>query len=144
MADRLDLTGDIAEALDTAAARGHAVVLAYNGVDGYPSLSFRGSAQVRGATQVAVWARKAGEGLAAAVAERPQVSLLYYAPDGPGAKYLVIKGRAHVDPAANDEVYERMYEGEKPHDPERQGVAVIVDVERVAGFGAAGAFSMER
>ena len=144
MADVLDLTGDVAAAVTGAAERGHAVVLGYIGDDGYPSISFRGSTQVHGPQQLAIWARKPDEGFAKAVAERPQVSLLYYSPDGPGPKYLSIRGAAHVTPSANDQVYAAMIEGERQLDPERNGVAVIVEVDTVNGFGANGAFQMQR
>jgi hypothetical protein len=144
MADPLDLTGDVAAAVDGAAARGSALVLGYVGDDGFPAISFRGSTQVRGPQQLAVWARKRDDGLARVIAERPQVSLLYYAADGPGPKYLSFQGRARVEPSANDEVYEAMIEGEQRQDPERNGVAVVIDVDSVNGFGADGPFRMER
>jgi hypothetical protein len=144
VADRLDLTGDIAAAVDGAAARGSALALGYIGDDGYPALSFRGSTQVHGPEQLAIWARKADSGLAKVVAERPQVSLLYYSPDGPGPKFLTFQGRARVEPSASDDVYANMIDGEKAQDPERKGVAVIIDVESVNGFGADGPFRMER
>jgi hypothetical protein len=144
MADPLDLTGDVAAAVDGAAARGSALVLGYVGDDGFPAISFRGSTQVRGPQQLAVWARKRDDGLARVIAERPQVSLLYYAADGPGPKYLSFQGRARVEPSANDEVYEGMIEGEQRQDPERNGVAVVIDVDSVNGFGADGPFRMER
>jgi hypothetical protein len=144
MADRLDLNGDVAAAVNGAAARGSALVLGYIGDDGYPSMSFRGSTQVHGPQQLAVWARKRDEGFAKVIAERPQVSLLYYSPDGPGPKYLSFQGRAHVEPSANDDVYANMIEGEQGQDPERKGVAVIIDVESVNGFGSDGPFRMER
>jgi hypothetical protein len=144
MADPLDLTGDVAAAVDGAAARGSALVLGYVGDDGFPAISFRGSTQVRGPQQLAVWARKRDDGLARVIAERPQVSLLYYAADGPGPKYLSFQGRARVEPSANDEVYEAMIEGEQRQDPERNGVAVVIEVDSVNGFGADGPFRMER
>jgi hypothetical protein len=144
MADSLDLTGDIASAIDGAAERGHTLVLGYVGDDGDAALSFRGSTQVHGPQQLAMWVRKPDETFARSIAHRPNVSLLYYAADGPGPKYLSLKGRAHVDPSANDVVYANMIEGERAQDPERHGVAVIVDVDSVQGFGAAGGFQMER
>jgi hypothetical protein len=101
MADRLDLTGEIASAVDGAALRGHTLALAYLGDDGYPSVSFRGSTHVHGPEQLAIWARKADDGLAKVIAEQGQ-------------------------------------------DPERKGVAVLIDVESVSGFGAEGPFLMER
>ena len=55
-----------------------------------------------------------------------------------------VQGRARVEPSANDDVYANMIDGEKAQDPERKGVAVIIDVESVNGFGAEGPFRMER
>jgi hypothetical protein len=144
MADPLDLTGDVAAAVDGAAARGRALVLGYIGDDGFPAISFRGSTQVHGPQQLAVWARKRDDGLARAIGERPQVSLLYYEADGPGPKYLAFQGRARVEPSVNDEVYAAMIDGEQRQDPERNGVAILIDVDSVSGFGADGPFRMER
>jgi hypothetical protein len=145
MADKLDLTGDIAEALNGAATRHHPVVLGYIAPNGNPALSFRGSAQVLGPEQLAVWSRKRDEGLAVEIAEKPDVSLLYYGgPDSPGPRLLSIRGRARVDPSVNDVVYENMIEPERTHDPDKAGVAVVIDVDLVQGFGDSGPFGMER
>jgi hypothetical protein len=116
----------------------------YIGDDGYAAISFRGSTQVHGAQQLAVWARKPGEGFAKTIGDRPEVSLLYYSPDGPGPRYLSIQGHAKVTPSVNDEVYAKMIEGERQQDPDRNGVAVIVDVQTVNGFGGEGPFQMQR
>ncbi|HEY2604192.1 MAG TPA: pyridoxamine 5'-phosphate oxidase family protein [Thermoleophilaceae bacterium] len=142
MPDTLDLTGDIATAVNGAATRGRTLALGYIDDDGYPVVTFRGSTQVHGPQQLAIWARKADDGFAKAIAERPQVSLVYYGPDGPGPRYLSFRGRARVDSSANDEVYSSMIEGEQKQDPERNGVAVIIDVENVRGFGADGPFEL--
>src|SRR5450755_2743053 len=45
--------------------------------DGSPSVSFRGSTQVFGPGELALWARKTDSGLASAVAKEPRVSLVY-------------------------------------------------------------------
>jgi hypothetical protein len=141
MADPLDLTGEIAEAIEGAALRGKTVVLGYVDEEGYAAMSFRGSAQVHRPTQLAVWSRKADEGLVTSIGTRPKVSLLYFGgADSPGPKFLSIRGTAHVDPSANDEVYDRMVQGERDQDPEHKGVAVLIDVQSVRGFGADGAF----
>ncbi len=144
MADSVELTKDIAAGVNGAALRGSTLVVGYIGDDGYPSLSFRGSTQVHGPQQLAFWARKRDEGIVKAIADRPQVSLLFFEADGPGPRYLSFQGRAHVDPSASDDVYANMIEGERKQDPERQGVAVVVDVESVRGFGADGPFQMRR
>lgn len=144
MTDALDLTGEIAAALDTAVLRGDTPVLGYVDADGHAALSFRGSTHVHNSQQIAVWARNPDAGLAKEIAARPTVSLLYFSATGPGPRYLSIRGRAHVDPAANDEVYAKMAEIERERDAGRKGVAVIIDVDTVIGFGTDGQFKQER
>jgi hypothetical protein len=141
MPDKLDLSGEIASAIDGAALRGKTAVLGYAGDDGYAAISFRGSLQVHSPTQLAFWSRKAEGGVVAAIAADPKVSVLYYGgPDGPGPVFLSFHGLAHVDPTAEDAVYGGMIEGERGQDPDRAGVAVVIDVPSVQGFGADGGF----
>ena len=145
MADKLDLNGDIATAVDSAPSRGHSLVLGYVDEEGNASVSFRGSTHVHGSQQLAIWARKPDEGFAKAIAAHPQVSLVYYSPGaGPGPFHLSFRGQAHVDPSADDEVYAAIVEGERQQDPDRKGVAVIIDVDSVNGYGEDGPFRMER
>src|ERR1700754_2996395 len=102
MADKLDLSGGIAEAIDGAALRGKTAVLGYVGDDGYASISFRGSLQVHSPTQLAFWSRKAEGGVVAAIAADPKISVLYYGgQDGPGPAFLSVHGLARVDPSAD-------------------------------------------
>jgi len=119
--------------------------MGYVDEDGNASVSFRGSTHVHGSQQLAIWARKPDEGFAKAIADHPQVTLVYYSPDGgPGPRYLSFAGRAHVDRSANDEVYAAIIQGERDQDTDRNGIAVIVDVDSVNGFDADGPFRMER
>ena len=53
-----------------------------------------------------------------------------------GARFLSIEGRARVAPEANDEAWAAIIEPERRQDPGRGGVAVIIDVDSVAGAGA--------
>jgi Pyridoxamine 5'-phosphate oxidase len=140
MPDPVNLTGEIAAAIDGAALRGHTLALGYVRDDGSPSVSFRGSTHVHSPTQLAVWARKRDSGLATAITNRPRVSLLFFESDGPGARYLAIEGRARVAPELDQVVYDATIEPERQQDPERKGVAVIIDVDSVAGAGADGFF----
>jgi hypothetical protein len=144
MPEALDLTGDIAAAVDGAALRGATLALAYVREDGSPSVSFRGSTQVHGPGELAIWARKRESGLAVAIVKEPRVSLVYYGPGGPGPMYLAIEGRARVAPELNDQVWSAMIDGERNQDPERQGVAVLIEVDSVAGAGAEGYFPQTR
>ena len=124
--------------------RGHQLALAYIRDDASPSVSFRGSTYVRSSTELAIWARKRDSGLAAAIRERPRVSLVFFEMDGPGARYLAIEGRARVAGELDDEVYRAIVEPERHQDPDRNGVAVIIDVDSVAGATANGFFQQAR
>ena len=62
MTATLDLTGEIADAVTGAAERGHTLALGYIDDEGYPVVGFRGSTQVLGPQQLAVWARKVDDG----------------------------------------------------------------------------------
>ena len=121
MPDALDLTGEIATAIDGAALRGATLALAYVRDDLSPSVSFRGSTHVHGPTELALWARKRDSGLVTAITERPRVSLVYYGgPDGPGPMFLSIEGRARVAPEINDEVWAAIIDGERRAGPRAQ------------------------
>jgi hypothetical protein len=143
MADPIDLTSAIAGVVDGAAGRGRPLAIAYVDDDGSPALSFRGSMQVYGGDRLALWARKADSGIAAAVAKHPNVSVIFFDPEA-DPRYISIRGRAHVDPSANDTVYDAMIQGERDADADRNGVAIIIDVDSVAGGGSAGFFQQQR
>ena len=145
MPDPLDLTGDIASEIDGAALRGSTLALAYVRDDLSPSVSLRGSLLVHGPTELALWARKRDSGLATAIAQRPRVSLVYYGgPDGPGPMFLSIEGRARVAAEIDDAVWDAMIDVERQQDPERQGVAILIEVDTVAGASAGGFFQQAR
>jgi hypothetical protein len=144
MSDPIDLTDGFAEAIDGAFERLHPVVIAYVDAAGKPAVSFRGSTQVHGADQIAVWARKPDSGLAASIADRPDVSLTYFDPTGPSPGFFGAKGRARVDASVNEQVYAKMPQPERDRDPEAKGVAVVIDVDAIFGFGADGPFSWTR
>jgi hypothetical protein len=144
MPDPVSLTGEIAIAIDGAALRGHPLAVSFVRDDGSPSVSFRGSTYARSSTELAIWVRKRDSGLATAITERPRVSLAFFEMEGPGARYLAIEGRARVAPDLDQEVYDAIVEPERQQDPERQGVAVIIDVESVTGAGENGFFQQAR
>ena len=141
----LELNEDIASTIN-GAVHDRPIALAYVGEDGLPHLSFRGSTHVHGPQQLAVWARKKDNGLAAAVSMHPDVSLVYYKPGTPPG-YLSIRGRARVEPSANETVWANTPQPEKDAVPQAEatGVAVIIDDDYVTGVvNAGGLFEMRR
>jgi hypothetical protein len=144
MPDALNLNGEISAAINGAVLRGHPLAVSFVRDDGSPSVSFRGGTYVYSPTQLAIWVRKRDSGLAVAIAERPRVSLVFLEGDGPGARYLAIEGRARVAPELDQEVYDAIVEPERQQDPERKGVAVVIDVDSIAGAGTNGFFQQAR
>jgi len=63
----LELDGEIREAIGNAFDSGNYVTVAYNGDDGWPHVSRRGSTQVFGPHRLAIWVRKRDDGLAKAM-----------------------------------------------------------------------------
>ena len=138
----IELDEDMKQTVNGALAARKPIVIAYVGDDGVPHVSFRGSTQVLGRDQLAIWLRNPNGGLARAVAVRPHVELLYGSADPP--RLFNFRGRARVDASANDIVYAAQPQGERDHDPEKKGVALVIDLDEVSGFGASGPTRMVR
>ena len=66
----LALDDEIREAIGSAFDSLNFVTVAYNGDDGWPHVSRRGSTQVYGPQQITIWVRKREDGLAKAVETR--------------------------------------------------------------------------
>lgn len=131
----IDLSGDITVAINGAYNRGNPVVLGYIDEKGRAALSVRGSVYVHSGNQLAIWARSETSGFVKAIAERPYVSLLFFASNDAGPRMMLsIQGKAHVDSNLNDEVYGAILPGEREHDPDKKGVAVVVEVGTLTGF----------
>ena len=111
---------------------------------GQPKLSFRGSTQVFSDTELAIWVRDPNGGLVKALPNSPRVTLLYR--DAKTRATYQFYGRGRLD--SRDEVRNRVYgsspEIERNFDPDRRGVAVIVELDRVEGMGAGGRTNMVR
>ncbi|MGV3768892.1 MAG: hypothetical protein ACO1NM_02550 [Sphingobium phenoxybenzoativorans] len=140
------LADDIQAAVDAAYERGAPVAVAYVNEKQEPSLSLRGSAQVLNANEIGLWARSTDTGLAAAIEKNANLSLIFFGPLPSGDKMLLsIKGQARADASRNDEVYNGMIENERNFDPDKKGVAIIVNVDSASGMSMKGGpFSQQR
>ena len=98
-------------------------------------MSFRGSTHAYSDDQLAIWLRKAEGGLTKAIAKNPKVALMYRDEDAK-ATYM-FQGRAHIDSsdAARKKVYDAMAQVERDHDFAHLGVAMIIDLDLVEGYG---------
>jgi hypothetical protein len=138
----LDLT-PLAEVIDNAAVDGSTIVFSYVDDEDFPALSYRGSTHVHSPQQLALWSRSARGALVESLAVRPKVSLLYFNSKR-SPRHLSIRGTARVDPSANDAVYAAMHPYERDADPDRAGVAIVVDVQSIVGMGEDGPFRLAR
>jgi Pyridoxamine 5'-phosphate oxidase len=135
-------TEEIAAAVNDAASRGVPLAVAYVDGDGRPHLSIRGTVQVYGADELALWARSGG--MPEALRANPYVALLYQ--DLANHTFYQFTGRAHVDsdPVVRDAVFDRSPAREQAQDPHRSGAAIIVAVDSVRGRGLDGFVQMLR
>jgi general stress protein 26 len=133
MAPGITLTDEIVRRVNSALADRKPLAVSYVDQDGHPHLSLRGSTHVHAPDQLALWVRRAGSGLARAIAANPALALLYR--DADTRTTYVFSGRARVvdDEDVRDAVFRASPEVEQDHDPERAGVAVLVDLDSVTG-----------
>jgi len=128
----LALTDELKALVNNALAQGAPLLLAAVSPDGKPVLSFRGSVQTYSDDQLGLWARNGQGGTLDAIRANPNVVLVYRSATTP---VLQFHGRARV--AQSDQERARVFdsapEREQAADPERKGVAVIVDLDRVEG-----------
>ncbi len=129
----IELTDEIREHVNGALVAGNPMILASVDAEGRPRLSFRGSTQVFSADQLGFWARNADGTTAGSIATNPNVALMYRHP----AQRVVLQftGRARVvEGAERDRVYDLAPEFEQKADPEKKGVAVVIDLDKVTGI----------
>ncbi len=140
----IELTEAIAADVNSAYENGTPIVVGYVDEDGWPRLSYRGTVQVFGPDKLAVWARDPDGGLPRSVVDRPQLTFLYR--NLATRQSYVFLGRARIarDGETRARVYESSPRAEQDRDPERKGVALIVDLERVDGISPEGRWRMER
>ena len=133
----LQLTDEIKGWVNGAYDNRTPVVVVYVDADGQPSMSLRGTVQAWSDTQLALWARGTGN-IQDNIGDRPQMTLWYR--DPAARTTLQFRGRAHVDndPEHRTLIFDRSPAAEQAADPERKGIAIVVDLERVDGRTAAG------
>jgi hypothetical protein len=137
----LQLTDEIKGWVNNAYDNRTPVVVVYVDGDGQPSMSFRGTAQAWSDTQLAFWARGASN-FPAHITERPQITLWYR--DPAARTTLQFRGRARLenDPQNRDLIFDRSPAAEQAADPDRKGVAVVIDLDRVDGRTATGPIAL--
>ena len=143
-ATEVALGHEISQAINGALENGTPVIAAYVDRDGQPQLSLRGTTQVYSADQLALWIRNPEGGLIAALPDNPRLTFFYRDPATRANYQIQGRGRVETDPKVRDVVFDNSPEREQAVDPERRGVAVVVDVDRVTGRGPSEPVNMQR
>jgi hypothetical protein len=132
MPNPLALTPEITALVNGALDAGQPLLLAVVDADHKPVLSFRGSTVVFSDTQLSFWARNAEGETLAAIRHNPHVALAYRSPTVPVLQFV---GRARItdNPSDRDRAFDLSNEKERERDPERNGSAVIIDLDRITG-----------
>ena len=141
----IELSDDLKLRLVNALNDGVAVVVGYVDSDGDPHVSPYGSLHASGDDQLALWVRNPNGDLIAGIARNPKVAVFYAQLSS--RTFVRFRGRAHVasEPEVRTRVFEGMHPFEQRGDPERKGVAVLIDLDTVSGRAADGTmFNMSR
>ena len=129
----IELTDDMRDRLASALTDGCPVVISTVDDDGQPHLSFYGTTQVLSADQLALWVRNPAGGLLTRIVDNPRIALLYRnSPDRVSYQFLG-RARTESDETVRTHVFDNSPEIERSLDPDRKGVAVVIDVDRVQG-----------
>ena len=131
----IELTDEMKQAINSALSDGVPVVVSYVGGDGQPNISLRGSTQVFSDDQLAIWVRNPSGGLLSGIAASPPMALLYRNPAARLSWQFHGRARRDDDEQVRGTVYGNSPEAERNLDPEQNGVAVIIDIDRVIARG---------
>ena len=134
----INLTDEMVSRLDSALADGYSCLVGTASKDGEPQISPNGEPQIspKGSVMafnrdtLAYWERAKRSALDN-VAENPQV-VVYYAHAADRVRWR-FHGRAtvHEDGPIRQEVMDRCVQAELDRDPERLGVAVLINIDKI-------------
>ena len=131
----IELTDEMREKIGNALDDGFPVVTSSVNPDGQPTISFYGSTQVFGSDQLAIWVRARPGGLTDRIQQNPKMAFLYRNPtERLGWQF---HGRAKIadDPEVARQVYDNSPGRERNSDPDREGTAILIDVDKVISRG---------
>lgn len=142
----LELTDEMQAAVNSAFGTGKPIAVAYVDEDGAPRLSYRGSTQALGPTELAIWVRNPEGRILESIDKNPAVALVYGDFNPEDRRFMIFRGRARRDDskATRDRVFTNAHEFEQSQDPDRKGVAIVIELDSVEGFFGGARLKMRR
>lgn len=132
----MKLPAQMKDLINKALDKARPIAVAYVSADGRPELSFRGSVQPYGDSQLAIWVRNPEGGMHSGILKNPNVTLLYGDMTPDSRAFLTFRGKARFDSSdsARRTVYDNSHPLERDRDKERKGLALIIDLDSIDGF----------
>ena len=140
----LALDDAVAAVIDGALDNRTPVIVAYVDAEGVPHQSPRGTVQVWSPDQLAMWIRDPNGGLPRAIAGNPYLSCFYRDAKTRVAYELTGRARPLDDPDDRRRVFLQSPRVEQNLDPMMRGIAIVIDLDVVAGGGPVGRVNMRR
>ena len=126
----INITDDMQKLIDNALADRVACFLGTASGDGRPQISMKGSVMVYDPETLAYWERSKRSALEN-VTENPQVVIFYRNPEKRVNWRFHGNATVYADGSVREDVMNRTVQAELDRDPERQGVAVLVRLDRI-------------
>ena len=126
----IKMTDEMRDLIDNAIANGTPCILATATKTGEPHMSYRGSVLVFDDTSLAYWDRGKRQ-LLQQIAENPHVCVLFRHPQKRIVWQFLGEATIHSSGAVREQVMARVVQPELDRDPERQGVAIVIRVNKI-------------
>jgi general stress protein 26 len=126
----IKMTDEMRQLIDNALANGTPCILATVSKDGQPNTSYRGSMMVFDDEHLAYWDRGKRQSIQD-IEESPKVCVMFRHPEKRISWRFYGEASTHRDGTLRDQVMARVVQPELDRDPERQGTAVMIRVNKV-------------
>jgi len=126
----IKMTDEMRDLIDNALANGTPCILATATKTGEPHMSYRGSMMVFDDASLAFWDRVKRQSLQH-ITENPQVCVLFRYPQKRLIWQFLGEATVHDSGPVREQVMARAVQSELDRDPERQGVAVVIRVNKI-------------
>ncbi len=126
----IDITDEMRDLIDNALANRTPCILATASPTGEPSVGLRGSMMVFDSDSLAYWERTKRAGLEH-IQANPKVVVMYRDPVARKAWKLHGEAQLYPDGPIRDQVMARVVQTELDRDADRQGIAVIIRLNRL-------------
>ncbi|MBI2935477.1 MAG: pyridoxamine 5'-phosphate oxidase family protein [Chloroflexi bacterium] len=124
---------EMKEHINNALMNGTPCILATASLDGQPTIGYRGSLRVLDNDHLAFWERSKRDGLEN-IRVNPKVTIAYRDPKTRKAWKIYGRAKVYDEGPIREEIMNGTIEIELRGDPERQGVGVIVSVDKITSF----------